>query len=80
MNIIYSDIKDIEINQLQSLFASVQWDSANYPEKLRQAIRNSHKVITAWDGDTLVGLMNALSDGVMIATSTTCWQGRNTTR
>lgn len=67
MNISYRDIKDIEISQLQSLFASVQWDSANYPEKLCQAIRNSHKVITAWDGDTLVGLMNALSDGVMTA-------------
>lgn len=67
MNISYRDIKDVEISQLQSLFASVQWDSANYPEKLCQAIRNSHKVITAWDGDTLVGLMNALSDGVMTA-------------
>lgn len=67
MNISYRDIKDIEISQLQSLFASVQWDSANYPEKLCQAIRNSHKVITAWDGDSLVGLMNALSDGVMTA-------------
>jgi len=67
MNISYRDIKDIEISQLQSLFASVQWDSANYPEQLAQAIRNSHTVITAWDGDRLVGLMNALSDGVMTA-------------
>lgn len=67
MDITYSSMKDIEINQLQSLFASVQWDSANYPEKLHLAIKNSHTVIAAWDGDTLVGLMNALSDGIMTA-------------
>jgi N-acetylglutamate synthase-like GNAT family acetyltransferase len=67
MVITYSDAKEIEINQLQSLFASVQWDSANYPEKLFLAIKNSHKVITAWEGNKLVGLMNALSDGIMTA-------------
>lgn len=62
-----SDVKDIGAQQLQSLFASVNWDSANYPEQLAMAIRNSDKVLTAWDGETLVGLMNALSDGVMTA-------------
>ena len=67
MPITYRDIKDIEADQLQSLFASVQWDSANYPVKLAAAISNSHKVFTAWDGEQLVGLMNALSDGVMTA-------------
>ncbi len=67
MDIRYSNAKDVEISQLQSLFASVQWDSANYPDKLFLAIKNSHKVVTAWDEDKLVGLMNALSDGVMTA-------------
>ena len=67
MTITYSNAKDIDIVQLQSLFASVHWDSANYPEKLQLAIRNSHRVLTAWDGDRLAGLMNALSDGVMTA-------------
>lgn len=65
--IVYSDSKDLEAGQLQSLFASVNWDSANYPDKLAIAIRNSDKVVTAWCGGTLVGLMNALSDGVMTA-------------
>ena len=67
MTITYSNAKDIDIVQLQDLFASVQWDSANYPDKLQLAIRNSHAVLTAWDGDRLVGLMNALSDGAMTA-------------
>ena len=65
--IAYDSTTDIDAGQLQSLFASVQWDSANYPDKLAVAIRNSHRVFTAWDGDQLVGLMNALSDGVMTA-------------
>ncbi len=45
----------------------MEWDSGNYPEKLQEAIRNSHRVISAWDGDKLIGLINALSDGVMTA-------------
>lgn len=63
----FSNSKDIEVKQLQSLFASVNWDSANYPDKLAIAIKNSDKVISAWDGKNLVGLMNALSDGIMTA-------------
>ena len=38
-----------------------------HPERLQQAIRNSHHVVTAWSGERLVGLMNALSDGTMTA-------------
>ncbi len=30
-------------------------------------MENSHSVVTAWDGEKLVGLINALSDGVMTA-------------
>ncbi len=65
MSIKYSDNKNLEREQLVSLFESVQWESAKYPQELQEAIANSHSVYTAWDGDKLVGLMNALSDGVM---------------
>lgn len=67
MNIIYNQTKDLEIEQLQDLFLSVKFDSGNYPEMLKQAIANSHRVVTAWDTNKLVGLVNALSDGVMTA-------------
>lgn len=50
---------------MQDLFLSNEWDSGNYPDKLQTALKGSHQVITAWDGDKLVGLMNALSDGIM---------------
>lgn len=68
MNICFrKDIKNIEENKLQELFASVQWESSKYPEKLQQAIKNSHQVVTAWQGEELIGLINSLSDGVMTA-------------
>ena len=67
MSIRYSDIKEIDVQPLEELFLSVQWDSAKFPEKLQQAIAGSHTVVTAWDNDKLVGLVNALSDGAMTA-------------
>lgn len=68
MNISYrNNIKDIEDIQLQELFASVEWESAKHPGKLHLAVKNSHKVITAWDGKKLIGLINSLSDGAMTA-------------
>ena len=67
MEIQYSSTKEFDKAQLQDLFLSVQWSSGNYPDKLQIAIRNSDKVISAWDGGKLVGLINALSDGIMTA-------------
>ncbi len=71
MGIKYKKIKDFTEKELQNLFLSVNWDSGNYPEKLKKAMENSHRVYSAWDCDDnngqekLVGLINSLSDGVM---------------
>jgi GNAT superfamily N-acetyltransferase len=67
MEIQYANTKEFDKAQLQDLFLSVQWSSGNYPDQLQVAMRNSDKVISAWDGDQLVGLVNALSDGIMTA-------------
>lgn len=61
----YKNIKKFSEKELQDLFLSVEWDSGNYPEKLKRAIQNSHRVYSAYDDDKLVGLINSLSDGVM---------------
>ena len=53
--------------KLGDLFLSVGWSSGDHPEKLAIAMKNSGSVFTAWDGDKLVGLINALDDGVMTA-------------
>lgn len=67
MPIKYSDRKKFETKDLKDLFLSVEWSSGNYPDKLVIAMQNSDQVVSAWDGDKLVGLMNALSDQSMTA-------------
>ncbi len=67
MSIQYRDTKEFSKEQLQRLFLSVNWESGHYPEKLVRAMRNSTQVISAWDGDTLVGLVRALDDGETVA-------------
>jgi len=67
MAIRYDKTKEFDAAQLKDLFLSVDWSSGQYPEKLQVAMRNSHGVCSAWDGERLVGLINCLSDGVMTA-------------
>lgn len=68
MHINYTfETKQITKEALVHLFTVVEWESAKYPDKLYEAILNSHTVVTAWDGDKMVGLANALSDGVLTA-------------
>jgi GNAT superfamily N-acetyltransferase len=61
----YSNTKEFDKRQLQDLFLSVGWSSGEFPDRLQIALKNSNKVISAWDDDKLVGLINALSDGIM---------------
>ncbi len=67
MKIEYKRIKDFTAAELQRLFLSVKWESGNYPEKLVRAMQNSTQVISAWDGNKLVGLVRALDDGETVA-------------
>lgn len=67
MDILYKDTKEFNPKELQDLFLSVEWSSGHFPEKLVIAMKNSGSVYTAWDGDKLIGLINALDDGVMTA-------------
>ena len=67
MTIEYKSIQDFESKDLQDLFLSVEWSSGHYPEKLVVAMKNSGAVFTAWDDNKLIGLVNALDDGIMTA-------------
>ena len=60
------ETKEIELNDITSLYKANNWSSANKPELLYQALMNSHTLITAWEGDKLVGLGNAISDGHLV--------------
>ncbi len=59
----YKYDKKIDKDQLESLFSSVGWQSAKYPNRLQKAIENNDYVISVWDSNDLVGLLAALSDG-----------------
>ncbi len=67
MEIRYSDTHTFTAQQLEALFLSVGWSSGAYPEKLVRAMQGFQTVISAWDGDRLVGMVCAMDDGVMNA-------------
>ena len=67
MAITYSETKAFNREALQRLFLSVGWESGRYPDRLVRAMRGSTHVVSAWDGDRLVGLVRALDDGATVA-------------
>ncbi|MGN0813903.1 MAG: GNAT family N-acetyltransferase [Candidatus Coproplasma sp.] len=67
MQIEYSYGHEFNCGDLEELFCSVGWESGKYPEKLVEAMKNYKTVISAWDGEKLVGLMSAMDDGIMTA-------------
>lgn len=67
MSVKYTDAKNYRTQDLQGLFQSVGWLSANYPERLKKALDNSKTVFTAWDNERLVGLVNAIDDSELTA-------------
>lgn len=67
VKIIYSNEKSFTAGKAEKLFKSVNWISANYPERLFKALCGCDTLYTAWDGDRLVGLINAIDDGELTA-------------
>ena len=63
----YTEEKTFTQNQVQELFKSVGWISAEYPQRLHKALMNSQTVLTAWDGERLVGLTRVLDDSELVA-------------
>jgi len=60
---------DIPSDQLLELYNEVGWVMYTNEQRrgqLQKAIRNSTYVVSAWDGDKLVGLARGLSDDVSI--------------
>ncbi len=57
--------KELPSGSVAGLFASLEWESARYPDRLERAIAGSHAVRSLWDGDLLAGIVTAVSDGAM---------------
>lgn len=66
MAITLSESRDITIDQVLPLYIANEWSAADKPDVLLLALINSHSLITAWEGDKLVGLGNAISDGHLV--------------
>ena len=66
MDIRISETRDIEREKIIALYKANGWSAAEKADELHKALRNSHALVTAWDGDKLVGLGNAISDGYLV--------------
>jgi len=66
MKIVIREDKYLEKEQVLVLYKLNHWSAADKPEQLMLALSNSHTLVTAWDGDLLAGLGNAISDGHLV--------------
>lgn len=67
MEINFNNSKNITIEQLEKLYNNVQWYAyTNDLIVLQEAVSQSLDVISAWDGEELVGLIRVVGDGLTI--------------
>ena len=66
MNITIRETKEIKKKDILSLYEANQWSSAQKPDALYNALMNSDTLVSAWDGNTLVGIGNAITDGHLV--------------
>jgi GNAT superfamily N-acetyltransferase len=66
-NAVISLSDPIAQEEVLSLYVANRWSSAEKPDLLMRALRNSHALATARMGGRLVGLVNAISDGHLVA-------------
>lgn len=64
--ITFSEQRDITIEQILPIYQANKWSSAQKAQVLHQALLNSHALVSAWDGERLVGIGNAISDGFLV--------------
>lgn len=56
----------LEEAEVLALYRANQWSSADKPQQLLAALRNSHSLVTARRDGRLLGLGNAISDGHLV--------------
>ncbi len=68
MNKIIYKIGNIDkVSEVKSLYEDAEWTSYTKDiQKLIKALNSSLFIITAWDGDELVGLVRVVGDGLTI--------------
>ncbi len=66
MKIEISETRNIDKEQIIELYKANKWSSANKPVELYSALMDSHSLVSAWIGNELVGIGNAISDGHLV--------------
>ncbi|MFK7923404.1 MAG: GNAT family N-acetyltransferase [Bacteroidia bacterium] len=66
MEILIADRRDLAEADVLALYRANGWSAADKPQQLMAALRNSHTLLSAWIGERLVGLGNAISDGHLV--------------
>ena len=66
MPITYIEERNFTPQQVADLFLSVRWAVGKYSDRLYKALMNSSRVISAWDGDNLVGLIRVMDDSDLV--------------
>lgn len=64
--VILADDKHFDPIQVIELYRVNNWSSAQKPDQLISALKNSHSVVTAHYENQLIGLGNAISDGHLV--------------
>lgn len=62
----FRETRELPLESVVALYEDNGWSSARKPDLLHKALVASHALVTAWDGDRLVGLGNAISDGYLV--------------
>ncbi len=62
----YSETRELPLESVLALYHANKWSSAEKPELLQKALLASHSLVTAWDGERLIGLGSAISDGWLV--------------
>ncbi|MDJ0773446.1 MAG: GNAT family N-acetyltransferase [Mastigocoleus sp. MO_167.B18] len=62
----YTEKRNFSIDSILNLYKANEWSAAEKPQQLYDGLMNSHYLVSAWDGDRLVGLGNAISDSYLV--------------
>ncbi|MDX1649289.1 MAG: GNAT family N-acetyltransferase [Myxococcota bacterium] len=60
------ETRSLPADQVTRLYDACGWSAAQRPRELLDALAGSHAVVSAWEGERLVGLGNAISDGHLV--------------
>jgi predicted GNAT family N-acyltransferase len=73
MNILIKVTKDLDYEKVVDIFYEVKFlkypeKGAQYKEAIEKAFRNSQLVVSAWDGNKLIGFARVITDNTLFAT------------